>query len=395
MASIHNITTTPTPEVQDRLFKIANQVALKYAQDYAWSTWHSWDVVDQATSEGQAGLPATDRFFWHTTGRFGSSLGASTRIVTELQGELGSSPEAWGLREYAITVRLVTPVQRAITETVYHTVVAMCFDFFAIVINHALHPEAMKIPIGGEFYMSPYIHLSGSKGQERFKYFLEDGEYKLTMDNKQSTYELLHFSEIDIDVATNQLAIPSALEKRRVKGQEHILLPPRKHLSVRSLLDEKPQLIAAVPIDNKWLATTLRIQVDFANPTLTMQIPMADWAMKPQGKDWLQCLAHAPSEMRVTHTNAVILLQVELDAEKYESPYYELSALALLWALGEEFGLCYSVLNDMVHSVYRVWAPYRAKRTDVVVDSKMSDDEVSVHERADSMVDGIILDGEI
>jgi len=83
---------------------------------------------------------------------------------------------------------------------------------------------------------------------------------------------------MDVIAATNQLAIPAAMELLPVKSQEHIIMPPRKCGSIRLPLDEEPRFIAAVPVNDvwhttKWLATALRVQVDFANPMLIMQTP--------------------------------------------------------------------------------------------------------------------------
>lgn len=381
MALVNINTTNPSPEIQDLLFGVFNRAALKYAKDYSWSTYHSWHVLNDATDAGDGGMIALGRNFWHTMaehqGRFASCLGVSTLIMTELRSALLAHPEQ-NLRQYGKTVQLMTCAKHATSETKYHAVVAMCFDTFAFVIDHALHPTAMNIPLDTDFYMSAYIPLFGPEGIQRFKYLCEGGHYKLIMDDgsrqKAPTFGPLYFSEMDIDAATIQLAIPAATELQPVKGQEHILMPPRKYVSIRSLLEEEPRLIAAVPVDDKWLATTLRVQIDFANPMLTMQIPMADWLIKRQGKDWLKTLMRAPQRMQVIHTEATVLLQVELDAQKYEQPYFELPELAILWRLSGEFELDYTVLMKMVNSVYDMWKPYRSKRADSIIDCDIDDD---------------------
>ncbi|KAH6638808.1 hypothetical protein C7974DRAFT_387346 [Boeremia exigua] len=259
----------------------------------------------------------------------------------------------------------MTSAQKADADTKYHAVVAMCFDDFAIVIDHALHPTAFKVPLGEYFNMAPYIPLFGSEGQERFKYFLADGEHKLTMDNKETTYGPLYFSEMDIDKATDQIAVPAALEKQPVKDQEHILMPPRKYVSVRSLLDQQPDLITAAPVHDKWLATTVRIQVDFANPMITMQIPMKDWLLTPQKEGWReQICCNAPEGLQIVANDATVRLELKLNATKREVPHHELSGFILMQAIGEQFGLDSEVLKNMMWSVYRVWAPYRPQRTD-------------------------------
>lgn len=281
MSSVKNITTSPSPDTQVRLFKIANQIALKNAQEYQWSTWHSWEIVNDAEAKHQFGMRGMDRYSWTLTGRFGSCLGASTRIYTQLQGELSSNPDP-KVRQYANAVQLMTCAKYATADTDYHAVVAMCFDDFAIVVDHALHPAAFRVALGGVFDMAPYIPLFGEPGRERFKYFLGNSKYKLTMDNEKASYDPLYFSEMDINKAANQLAIPAAEEQQPVKGQEHILMPPRKYLSVRSLLNKEPRLIAAERVKDKWLATTVRIQVHFAEPAVSVQIPNRDWLVKPQ-----------------------------------------------------------------------------------------------------------------
>lgn len=391
MSSVNHITKTPAPGVQEQLLGIANEVALKMAKEYNWSTWHSWDVVNESQNGAQAGLRAMDRWFWTMTGQFGSCLGASTHIYTTLQSSLESHTSI-ELRQYANAIKLMTCAQHATAETKYHAVVAMCFDDFAVVIDHALHPVAFRIPLGGEFYMASYIPLFGAEGQERFKYFLEDGEYKLTMSNKACAC-VLRFSEIDVDAATNQLAIPAALEEQPVKDREHILMPPRKYTSVRSLLDQEPQLIAAEPVNGKWLATTVRVQVDFANPMLTMQIPMNDWLPAPQSGDWYRRLFdETPKGLRIVPTPAVVRLELDLHAAEHVQPYPELSGLILMQTLGQEFGLGYEVLNSMMWSVYRVWAPYRSTRADSVIDGESSVDKAS--KRAGYIIDIALSDDE-
>ncbi|KAJ4986549.1 hypothetical protein SVAN01_07985 [Stagonosporopsis vannaccii] len=285
----------------------------------------------------------------------------------------------WPKNTTGLHVQLMTCAQHATAETRYHAVVAMYFDGFAIIIDHALHSVAFAVPLYGEFYMAPYIPLFGTEGQERFKYFLNDGEYKLTMFNKECTYGALSFSEMDVDAARNQLAIPAALEEQQLQVKDYIIMPPRKYLSVHSLLDEEPQLIAAEPVDGEWLATTVRVQVDFVNPVIEMQIPMNDWLLSPQSEDWHRRLFHeTPSVLRIVSTPAVVRLELYLHAAERVQPHYELSRLVLMQAIGEELRLDYVVLSSMMWSVYRVWAPYRSMRGDSVIDGGSLDDEVYI-----------------
>ncbi|KAF1942684.1 hypothetical protein EJ02DRAFT_159660 [Clathrospora elynae] len=160
----------------------------------------------------------------------------------------------------------------------------MCFNTFALVIYHSLHPKEAKVPLGAEFAMLPYILLFNYKGKERFSYFLDEGRYMLTMDSCLITYPALSFTDTDVNAIVAQLAIPAASERKVWKGGEGVLLlPTHKCVSVLSLLDEVPKLLPSVPVSGKFLATTLRVQVDFGELALLMQIPRADWLYEAQG----------------------------------------------------------------------------------------------------------------
>jgi hypothetical protein len=134
--------------------------------------------------------------------------------------------------------------------------------------------------------MEPYVPLFSEKGQERFSCFLDDdGNHTMTMDSAiSSSFPPLSFTDTDIGAFVLQLAIPAAKEVKPLKSQTDIVLPPRKYVSVRSLLDEEPDLLVSVPMDGKFLSTTLRLQAGFSAPALLMQIPRADWLDKKQGR---------------------------------------------------------------------------------------------------------------
>lgn len=370
MSSVRSVTKAPAPEVAEQLLQVANEVALNYAQNYDWSTWHSWDAVNP--DEDQPHTYSLDRSFWSLTGQSGTSLGASTHIMMDLEATLRSHP-AVELQQYAQNVQLMTSTQYATAETEYHAVVAMCFNYFAIIIDHTQHHTAFRVPLGGAFNMVPQIPVFGPEGQACFKYQLEDNEHKLIMDDEQASYAARYFSEMDIDSATSQIAAPATQEMQPVKGLEKALVPRSKYLSVRSLFDEKPQLLASSPLNGKWLATAVRIQVDFAQPQITIQVPMADWLQKPEQAVWHDRLFNDAHEgLQVSVTNALVRLELKIHAVDHVQPYYELSGLLLMQAIGEQFGLDYAVLNAMMWSVYRVWAPYGSKSEDFVVKDEMS-----------------------
>jgi hypothetical protein len=371
MGSVNNVSPTPSPDIQARLFQIASEIALKYSQEYQWPTWHSWNIVNDPEYDCQYGIRGMERSFWSLAKPFGGCLGVSTHILTELQAELASDSD-FVVRRYANYVQLMTSAEHATSDIGYHAVIAMCFNDFAIVIDHALHPVAFQIPLGDTFSMAPYIPLFGEPGQERFTYFVNDGKVNLTMDNEKGPYLTLYFSEMDPDKAVNQLTIPAAEEKKPLEGQEHILMPTRKYLSIRSLLDEKPQFIHAVPVNGKWLATTVRIQVNFEKAEISMQVPNRDWIGRIQSADWPLTLSVARQAnwipfrdaLQITKTKETVLLTRSLDAQTHEQPTADdYRGVALMQNMAYEFGLESDVLNSMMRSVYCVWAPYRSKRT--------------------------------
>jgi hypothetical protein len=146
------------------------------------------------------------------------------------------------------------------------------------------------------------------------------------------------------------------------------MLPASKHLFFRSLLDKKPQFIAAEPVDDKWLATTVRIRVDFAEPRIVMQIPWADW---PQSENLsLLLMDPTPKSFRLSATDKTVMLEQKLYAARDAEPKQELEGLAQLKMLGMEFGLSCEVFNDICWSVYRTWDPIRPKSLKSLADGE-------------------------
>jgi hypothetical protein len=325
MSSIQNITKTPTPEVAGQLLKVANDSALVYARD-------SFDV------------------FRIDTSLLEDHLGAVSLIYTELRVELYLQKDKLGC-DYAPTVKLMYATQTAGQER-HHAIVALCFESFAIVIDPALHPTAFRVPLGGVFEMHPYIPIGGPEGQERFKYFLEDGTYKLTMDSKHTSYEPVQFFELSGDEELTRLAV--TIEKDYDDDRKNNVLPASKHLSFRTLLDKKPQFIAAEPVGDKWLATTVRIRVDFAEPRIVMQISSAD-------SENLPLLFPAPKGFRLSATDKTVLFEQKLYAACDAEPKQELEGLTQLSMLGTEFRMSYGFFDKICWSVYQIWDPIRPK----------------------------------
>jgi hypothetical protein len=252
----------------------------------------------------------------------------------------------------------MTCAQHATGETQYHAIVALCFTSYAITIDHSLHPTAFKVPLGGAFAMFAYIPLFGSRGQERFKYFLsESGTYMLTMDSCIISYPALSFTPQDVSTTISQLAVPAASELKPLKDNKEVSLPPRKYISVRTLLDEEPKHISSVPLHGKFLTTAMRVQVDFDEPALLLQIPLADWLHKLQGKKWARLMEY---EGYVQKCEATAHVVVKLGAKINRGPsQLEYKQTTLLGTLAQEFGIDGRVINEMTDAIFRAWAPFR------------------------------------
>jgi len=351
MAAPIKVVCAPSQKTEQQVYDTVNTVALDYATNFFWSSWHSWNEISKGNTDP---TPA----FWDGCRPFGSCLGASTHIFYAARAALAQHPDA-DVAKHADTVQLMTSAQHATTDTQYHGVVALCFDTLAIVVDHSSNSTAFKVPLGGEYAMEPYVPLFGARDQERFNYFqAEDGSYMLTMNSVGKSYPALLFAEMDVEASVRQLAIPAAKAVAPLKDRPEISLPPRKYVSVRSLMDEEPQLIASVPVDNKFLATTLRVQADFGHPALLMQVPRADWLNTPKGCAWVnKQTLHLGFEMKC---DASVRVKVDLSAEhNAEMTTFEYELLEVMASLGNEFGLDRRVIFDLAESIFQVWAPYR------------------------------------
>jgi hypothetical protein len=156
----------------------------------------------------------------------------------------------------------------------------------------------------------------------------------------------------------SQLTIPSASETKPVKGgNSDVLLPPRKYVSIRTLLDEEPKHILSAPIHGKFLTTAMRIQVDFGDPTLLIQIPRTDWLDKPQGAAWVSRIKSF--EGYIEKCEATVHVVVKLSAKTNNEPTdREQQHIDMLCQLVEEFGIEGTVIDEMVDAIFDVWDKY-------------------------------------
>ena len=233
MAAPIQVSITPSQKIGQQLLDAANTVALEYAQNFLWSSWHSCNAVNQGK------LDATPAF-WDAIRPFGSCSGASTHISFALRDALAKHSNA-DVGKYVNNVKLMGCAQNALSEMQYHAIVALCFDTFAIVIDYVCYSTAFRVPLGGGYAMEPYVDLFIGKDQERFQYFLdEEDDFVLTIASVVKSSPGLSFSEMNVNAMVTQLGISTARELKALKDQPDISLPPRKYVSVPSLLDERP-----------------------------------------------------------------------------------------------------------------------------------------------------------
>jgi hypothetical protein len=350
-----DVTTAPTQEIEQEFYRLANHTALRYAETHHWSSFHPWNAVNQAKSTAR---PISADNFWDNLKPYGSCLGASTHIYHDLISGISTHLNP-SINKHANTVKLMTCAQHATSETGYHAIVALCFDTHALVIDHSIHPTAFKIPLGGEFITHSYIPLSSDVGLERFKFFVKDSKYLLTMDSAITDYPALSFTPMNVSLTVSQLAIPAASQTKQLKGTTDVWLPPRKYVSVRTLLDQMPEHIPSAPLHGKFLATALRLQISFEDAALLMQIPRADWLEREQGKEWAGRVSHFDGY--VVKCEATVHVSVKLESARSRAlpNEHEQIQVSMLGELGEEFGLGGKVVREIAEAIFRAWAPYR------------------------------------
>ncbi|PSN65445.1 hypothetical protein BS50DRAFT_589845 [Corynespora cassiicola Philippines] len=340
----------PSKDEQDEIFRIANTVALAFALKFHWSSWASWWRVRQFKYTPDD-FPA---HFWHSMRPFGSCLGVSILLKMILRFCLTSRPY---LEKFAECVQLMTTAKTATSENEYHSMVAMCFESYCIGIDHALHPTAFRIRLGGIVELQPYIRLFSEEGQNYYRYDLEvDGSYVLTMgcfEGMGKPFPPLSFAEMRNSEANRKIAIPAALQLEKNSLGKNV--PPRKYVSLRSLLDDKPGYIAALPYKGKYLATTCRIQMYFSSRTLIVQLPFFDWLLKNKNVSFHHALVQLPNF--TTKGIATAQVKVNLDDLNDDTNKKVANAqLCLLSQLVKQFGAPYWLLSEILISMESVEA---------------------------------------
>ena len=204
-------------------------------------------------------------------------------------------------------------------------------DQCCVIIDLVFSAKAFKVSYNGSFETLQYIITSGRFQQRRFRYIAgPSGEKLLTMEKIVSIEAAVQFSDINHDTALRQISMRAARESK-----PGFQVPSKKGLVGRSLMNEKPTKIASTPLNAEFVVTAYRVQIDFAQRTLTMQIPSTDWLLKPENEGYLLRLQQSPMYTPVNDAvlNLVVVLSSPPDDELV------LDQLHLMGEVGERLGL--------------------------------------------------------
>ena len=261
---------TPTfSSTLDRAIQIADQITRRCAASMQWSTWHTWDYFHK--NPGTTRSPA----IWDDIYPFATCVGFSTIVAQDLKASYENTP---GLCHLASQVQILTsweinPSEPELGERPRHSAVALLLPEACVLVDLVFSPVVIVIPTGGIFETIPYITMSGRQGKRLFSY---DG-MKLEMANpKRETVMWDLFRPMTSGEALSQLVKPNAS-----KTMPGVPIPATKAMIIRGIVRERPMKVPGVQLDvGAWMITTCRLQIDFWNRRLTMQVPLEDWLLK-------------------------------------------------------------------------------------------------------------------
>ncbi|KPM37796.1 hypothetical protein AK830_g8769 [Neonectria ditissima] len=170
-----------------------------------------------------------------------------------------------------------------------HCLVAIPLPKVCIVIELVFSPTAFAVPLGQELKSPLYHDLSGRQCGRIFRY-LEDqaGAQNVYVEMDKPLTERHKVYPIDYDSVFSEITLNEASE---LDGST--MIPADKSLVTRSIVHEAPTKIAGTILDSgSWIINSCRLEVSFLHKRLTMQLPLADWLLRPQFSKyrWIQGL---------------------------------------------------------------------------------------------------------
>jgi hypothetical protein len=280
--------------LRERLaFEAHDQVARRYAMTTQWSTWHTWDKL--RTNDPLLQKANVEDIIWHELAPYATCVGLSFPVASDIRSTLRKANGILpclvfklmklmnlGLDVFASKVEVLAtwePDSDGIDRP-FHCLVVSRMERFCIVVDLVFSSVAFIVPLEGSYTTMPYITTSGRQGQRTFRYKVaKSGERELTIERSGLHGGSHVFWPINHSTALKQISLHAASRSEPGTG-----LPAKKCVVVKSVVRYKPNNISAEALDaGSWIITSCRLQVDFANKRLSLQIPLADWLLQPQG----------------------------------------------------------------------------------------------------------------
>ncbi|KAH9860308.1 hypothetical protein J1614_011638 [Plenodomus biglobosus] len=271
------------PQLEELLLGTADLISLQNYLTVHWSTWHTWDYYNRVKPDE---TEANDHV-WKNISPFSTCVGIAFQVARNLTAALRTTPGLASTRE---RLRTVACPRSADLPEPYHCLTGIFMDDYCVIIDPVFQAKAFKVPYNGSFETIPFITMSGHSKQMRFRYVAGiSGEKVLTMEKVGGIDEAMPFSDIDHTSALRRISMYAARE-----GEPGSQVPSKKFLAVRSKMDEKPTNIPSTAWNAEFIVTACRVQIDFSERTLTMQIPSTDWLFKPENERYYLQVQHLP-----------------------------------------------------------------------------------------------------
>ena len=162
----------------------------------------------------------------------------------------------------------------------------------------------------------------------------------------------VRFSDIDHHTALQNITLRAARET-----ESDLEVPTKKGLAIQSTVSEQPMKIASTPLDAGFILTACRVEVDFAQRTLTMQIPFEDWLLKPQNVSHFSRVQTSTIYKPVSDAVVNLVFDLVFDLSPTVDDGLVPENLSLMGEVGERLGLAREEILRIVGSMKSVLCP--------------------------------------
>ena len=325
--------------------QVADSIAQRWSSNTNWSMWHIWDLL----RHGYDAIKSPESF-WRELYPYATCVGFAFPIADELSTAFN---ETKGLEQYSNQIQTLASWERDesnpnSTPKPRHCATAVFTSEACILIDLIYSPRVLVIPLGGTVSGMTYITMSGRRGQRLFHYSATPEGNILEMSSaKKDNPPKYPFKPTNHDDILRDLSIPSAL--RKVPNSS---IPATKVVVIRGVISASPAHVPGIQLDadGGWMITTCRLQIDFWNRTLTMQLPLEDWLLKAENAmyQWVQ-----EHEVFRKVDDGIAHLTVTLAAEREDEKTK--GQVKVMREMGSALGLPAGEFDKIVESVYEVW----------------------------------------